>query len=97
MAKEAFNLKNILVALSIVAVLGGAVGWGVAFGGIREKVKANTTSGEAMKTMSESNKTTISIIREEQAYQKGVVNTKLDNLETGQKEIMEIIQQWEPQ
>jgi len=36
-------------------------------------------------------------IKQEQAYQKGVVNTKLENLEKGIARIELILSQWEPE
>ncbi len=92
MAKDTLTKTVIYVIMAGLVVLT----WGIAFGGIREKVKSNTVSGQLVKTMVDSNKETISAIKEEQAYQKGVVNTKLDTLTVGQKAIMKIIQEWEP-
>jgi hypothetical protein len=92
MAKDAMTKTIVYVILAALVVLG----WGIAFGGIREKVKANTTTAETVHLMAENNKNTISAIKEEQAYQKGVVNTKLDNLDAGQKQLLKIVSQWEP-
>ena len=84
------------IVISLILASFIILGWGIAFGGIREKVTTNTTTSKAIQAIADTNKEAISIIKEEQAYQKGVVNTKLDNLDKGQRDIMEIIQKWEP-
>lgn len=80
---------------TIVGIIAAALivlAWGIAFGGIKEKVNNNSSAALAVKAIVENNKETIFLIKEDQAYQKGVVNTKLDNLKTGQQQIMNDIE-----
>jgi len=96
MAKNGTVKMVIGVVISLVLAGFMILGWGIAFGGIREKVTTNANTSKAIQAVADTNKEAISVIKEEQAYQKGVVNTKLDNLDKGQRDIMEIIQKWEP-
>ena len=96
MAKNGAVKMVIGVVISLVLAGFMILGWGIAFGGIRGKVTTNANTSKAIQAVADTNKEAISVIKEEQAYQKGVVNTKLDNLDKGQRDIMEIIQKWEP-
>ena len=94
MAKEtASSLKVIAVIASLVtAILLG----GIRVGRTEKDVEAACQQMVVITKRQQEVEGVVAEIRREMAYQKGVVTTKLESLELGQQQIMEIISQWEP-
>ncbi len=91
-------IKTGLVVFAIVAsIVTSALLGGVRIGKTEQAVIEARNESKAIAAQQLLQKQMLDSIRTEQAYQKGVVNTKLDNLQTTIEQIMEIISKWEPQ
>ena len=96
MAKETIIMTGKIIGI-IAGLIVTLITCGMAIGYIKSDVDNTGKKVIAIVEKQQIQQNSISRLEREQAYQKGVVNTKLDNLEKGQTAIMQIIQEWEPQ
>jgi len=95
MKKETSEIiKTFVVVLGVVFVM---IAFGTKLGRAEKSVE---TLCETVKSMHDRQQVIVveqANIKQQQAYQKGVVNTKLENLEKGIMRIESIVSQWEPE
>lgn len=97
MAKEAAIKTFVVVAAAIATVVTTLLVGGARLGATEQAARHHAAELQVIQTRQDTQEDNIDIMRQEQAYQKGVVNTKLENLEAGQERILQIITEWEPE
>lgn len=99
MAKE--TTLNIIKTVGVIAAFVITMTTTVFLGGQRigkaeQSVQAICETMTGIRAEQDYLKKNVSQIETKQAYQEGVVNTKLENLEKGIQRIENIVSQWEP-
>ena len=90
--KTGFVAVGIIITLVTTVFLGGT-----RIGRTEQAVAEASREREAISARQKVQEEMLATVRAEQAYQKGVVNTKLDNLQASVEQIKKIISEWEPQ
>ena len=90
--RTGFIIVSIVAAIITSVFLGGA-----RIGRTEQAVAEARKENNSIAARQELQEQIIDNMRTEMAFQKGVVNTKLDNLQNSIEQIMEIISKWEPE
>lgn len=90
--RTGFVIVSVVAAVVTTIFLGGA-----RIGRTEQAVTEARSESKSIAAKQELQEQMLDTIRTEMAFQKGVVNTKLDNLQSSIEQIMKIISEWEPQ
>lgn len=97
MAKETAIKTFVIVAVSVATLVSTLLIGGARLGATEQAAKQHQEQIRIMSARQDVQEKTTDIMREEQAYQKGVVSTKLDNIQKKQDQMYDIIIEWEPE